>query len=148
MTDINDLSTETVTSSTTASVDRVEGELRAFIRRDVSLYRTRRDNGDASTDPGSLVERMAGASLQEIERVMAELANVRDMLRNEATRVQGELNNYVATSQAAMNSMKIVGDSLVKWKSQTTKFPQAQQRAQNLGRLSNNSQDPGTPLVT
>ena len=147
MTDTNDLHTETVTASTTASVDRVEGELRAFIRRDVSLHRTRRDNVDASTDLGSLVDRMAGASIQEIERVMAELANVRDRLRNEATRLQGELNNYAATSQAAMNSMKIVGDSLVKWKSQTTKFPQAQQRTENPRWLSDNSQDP-KPIVT
>jgi hypothetical protein len=148
MTDINDLHTETVTASTTASVDRVEGELRAFIRRDVSLHRTRRDNGDANIDLGSLVERMAGASIQEIERVIAELAQVRDMLWSEAARLQVELNNYAATSQAAMNSMKIVGDSLVKWKSQTPKLPQAQQRAENPRRLSDNLQDPGPPLVT
>ena len=142
MTDINDLQTEHVTASTTASVDRVEGELRAFIRRDVSLHRTRRDNGDANTDLGSL-ERMAGASVQEIERVIAELANVRDMLRSEATRLQGELNNYAATSQAAMNSMKIVGDSLVKWKSQTPKSSQAQQPAENHRRLPDRGQQPG-----
>ena len=142
MTDINDLHTETVTASTTASVDRVEGELRAFIRRDVSLHRTRRDNGDASTDLGSLVERMAGASIQEIDRVMAELANVRDMLRNEAARLHQDLNKYAATSHAAMNSMKIVGDSLVKWKSQTPRLPQAQQPAES-PQLSDNSQAPG-----
>ena len=135
MTDINDLHTETVTASTTASVDRVEGELRAFIRRDVSLHRTRRDNRDASSALASLVERMAGASIQEIERVIAELANVRNMLRSEATRVQGELNNYAATSQAAMDSMKIVGDGLVKWKSQTPKLSHAQQSAENPRRL-------------
>ena len=146
MTDKNDLQID-ATASTTARVDRVEGELRASIRRDVSLHRSRRDNGDLTSDLSSLVERMAAASIQEIERVMAELANVRDRLRNEATRLQGELNNYAATSQAAMNSMKIVGDSLVKWKSQTTKFPQAQQRTENPRRLSDNSQDP-KPIVT
>ena len=32
---------------------------------------------------------LAGASIQEIERVMAELANAREMLRREATRLQG-----------------------------------------------------------
>jgi len=146
MTDINDLHTETVTASTTASVDRVEGELRAFIRRDVSLHRTRRDNVDASTDLGSLVDRMAGASIQEIERVMAELANVRDMLRSEAFRLQQALNKYAATSEGAMNSMKVIGDNVVKWKSQTTKFPQAQRSAET-PRLSGNSQDPG-PIAT
>ena len=131
MTDINDLHTETVTASTTASVDRVEGELRAFIRRDVSLHRTRRDNGDVGSGLASLVARMAGASIEEIERVIAELANVRDMLQSEGTRLQGELSNYASTSQAAMNSMKIVGDSLVKWKSQVPKLSQAQQPAEN-----------------
>ena len=130
MTDINDLHTETVTASTTASVDRVEGELRTFIRRDVSLHRTRRDN-DTISGLASLVERMAGASIQEIERVIAELANVRDMLQSEGARLQGELSNYASTSQAAMNSMKIVGDSLVKWKSQAPKLSQAQQPAEN-----------------
>ena len=146
MTDINDLHTETVTASTTASVDRVEGELRAFIRQDVSLYRTRKENRDTNTDLGSLVARMAGASIQEIERVIAELANVRDMLRNEAARLQRDLNNYTATSQDAMNSMKVIGDSLVNWKSQTTKLPQAQQPAKS-HRLSDTSQAPG-PIVT
>ena len=135
--------TEQVTASTTASVDRVEGELRAFIRRDVSLQRSRRDNGDANADLGSLVERMTNASVQEIERVTAELANVRDMLRSEAIRLQGELNNYASTCQAAMNSMKIVGDSLVKWKSQTPKLSQAQQPAENPRRFPDNSQNPG-----
>ena len=84
---------------------------------------------------------MAGASIQEIERVMAELAHVRDMLMSEAARLQGEVNNYAATSQAAMNSMKIVGDSLVKWKPQTTQLSQ--------GRFSrglpDNPQKPGEP---
>jgi cell wall assembly regulator SMI1 len=139
MTDINDRHTETVTASTTASVERVEGELRAFIQRDVSLHRTRRDNSDTISGMASLVERMAGASIQEIERVIAELANVRDMLRSEGTRLQGELSNYAATSQAAMDSMKIVGDSLVKWKSQGPKLSHAQQSVENPRRLPDNS---------
>lgn len=137
MTDTNDLHTETVTASTTASVDRVEGELRAFIRRDVSLHRTRRDNGDVGSGLASLVARMAGASIEEIERVIAELANVRDMLRSEATRLQGELNTYAATSQSAVDTMRIVADSLVKWKSQTPKLPQAKQPAEKPRRLPN-----------
>ena len=139
MQDFNDLHTETVTASTTASIDRIEGELRAFIRQDVSLHRTRRDDGDASSGITSLVARMAGASIQEIERVIAELANVRDMLRSEETRLQGELNNYAAMSQAAMDFMKIVGDGLAKWKSQTPKLFQAQQPAENFRWLPDNS---------
>jgi hypothetical protein len=80
---------------------------------------------------------MAGASIEEIERVIAELANVRDMLRSEATRLQGELNTYAATSQSAVDTMRIVADSLVKWKSQTPKLPQAKQPAEKPRRLPN-----------
>jgi hypothetical protein len=51
--------------------------------------------------------------------VMAELANVRDMLRNEGERVQREISGYASLSQTAMTSMKIIGDSLTNWKSQS-----------------------------
>ena len=66
-----------------------------------------------------MIERVSGASVAEIERVMAELANVRDMLRSEGERVQREISGYASLSQAAMTSMKIIGDSLVQWKSQS-----------------------------
>ena len=82
--------------------------------------------GDAGVDNvGSVIERVAKASIGEIDRVMAELANVRDMLRGEGERVQREISGYASLSQTAMTSMKIIGDSLVQWKSQT---PQAAQR--------------------
>jgi hypothetical protein len=136
----SDLHSEQIITSTTASVENVEGELRAFIRRDVSLHRSRRDNGDANADIGSPVERMAAASIHEIERVMAELANVREVLSNEATRVQRDLNNYAATSRDAISSMKVIGDSLLKWKSQTPELPQGGQLAENSG-LSQNSNE-------
>ena len=73
----------------------------------------------------SVIERVARASIGEIDRVMAELANVRDMLRGEGERVQREISGYASLSQTAMTSMKIIGDSLVQWKSQT---PQVAQR--------------------
>ena len=66
-----------------------------------------------------MIERVSSASVGEIERVMAELANVRDMLRGEGERVQREISGYASLSQTAMTSMKIIGDSLVQWKSQT-----------------------------
>jgi hypothetical protein len=50
---------------------------------------------------------------------MTELSAVRDMLRNEGERVQREVSGYASLSQTAMTSMKIIGDSLVQWKSQS-----------------------------
>jgi hypothetical protein len=103
-----------------AAVEQVEGEIRAFVRRDLSVFRRRQEGGDATVDSiGSVIERVSSASVGEIERVMAELANVRDMLRGEGERVQRELSGYASLSQTAMTSMKIIGDSLVQWKSQS-----------------------------
>jgi len=111
-------------AAATAAVEQVEGEIRAFVRRDVSLFRRKQqDGGDAAVESvSSVIERVAGASVTEIERVMAELSRVRDMLRSEGERVQREISGYASLSQAAMTSMKIIGDSLVQWKSQA---PQA-----------------------
>ena len=113
--------TEQTAAAATAAVEQVEGEIRAFVRRDLSLFRRRQqENGDGAVDNiSSVIERVSSASVLEIERVMAELANVRDMLRGEGERVQREISGYASLSQGAMTSMKIIGDSLVQWKSQS-----------------------------
>ncbi len=120
--------TDQAAAAATAAVEQVEGEIRAFVRRDVSVFRRQQaeSGGDAAVDNvSSVIERVSRASIGEIERVMAELANVRDMLRGEGERVQREISGYASLSQTAMTSMKIIGDSLVQWKSQT---PQVAQR--------------------
>jgi hypothetical protein len=48
------------------------------------------------------------------------------MLHNEGDRVRREVSGYASLSQAAMTSMKIIGDSLEQWKSQA---PQQQTAA-------------------
>jgi len=96
----------------------VEGEIREFVRRDVSIFRRNQPEGgeSAADNISSLIQRVSGASIGEIERVIAELTNVRDVLRSEADRVQREISGYASLSQAAMNSMKIIADSLTQWK--------------------------------
>jgi hypothetical protein len=107
-------------AAATAAVEQVEGEIRAFVRRDVSSFRRpRSETGDAAVDNiSSVIERVSGASVAEIDRVIAELSRVREMLRSEAERVQREIAGYANLSQAAMTSMKIIADSVTKWKSQ------------------------------
>jgi hypothetical protein len=104
-----------------AAVEQVEGEIRAFVRRDVSAFRRARpDNADPAVDNiNSVIERVSGASVAEIERVIIELTRVRDLLRSEGERVQREIAGYASLSQAAMTSMKIIADSVTQWKSQT-----------------------------
>ena len=74
-----------------------------------------------ATDPAAenlnaLIRRVAGASMEEIDRVILELQGVRDMLRSEGERVSRELSGYASLSHASMTAMKVIGDSLKQWK--------------------------------
>jgi hypothetical protein len=108
------------TAAATTAVEQVEGEIRAFVRRDMSVFRRpRSESSDAAVDSiSSVIERVSGASVVEIERVISELTLVRDMLRREGDRVQREITGYASLSQTAMTSMKIIADSLAQWKMQ------------------------------
>jgi hypothetical protein len=104
------------TAENTTTTHEVEGEIREFVRRDLSvLRRPRPERSEAADNMNSLIQRVSGASVIEIERVIAELTSVRDMLRSEGERVQREISGYASLSQAAMTSMKIIADSLAQW---------------------------------
>jgi hypothetical protein len=120
--------TDQAIAAATTAVEQVEGEIRAFVRRDVSVFRrTRPETGsDTAVDSiTSVIDRVSGASVTEIERVIAELTTVRDMLRSEGERVQREIAGYASLSQAAMTSMKIIADSMAQWKSQQPRTSQS-----------------------
>ena len=65
----------------------------------------------------SLVQRVAGASVLGIEKLVSELQGLRDLLRREADRVQREMTGSVHLSDAAMKSTTIIADSVSQWKS-------------------------------
>ncbi|HEY1542042.1 MAG TPA: hypothetical protein VGG01_06510 [Xanthobacteraceae bacterium] len=95
-----------------------EGEIREFVRKDVAPWRKRPDPV-AETQPenvSALVQRVAGASLSEIDKVIEELRTMREFLRNEGDRVQREIAGYATVSQAAAASMKIISDSMEQWR--------------------------------
>ena len=113
----------TTDAAAAAVVNEVEGEIREFVRRDVSVFRRQRaeqSGGDPADNINSLIQRVSAQSLLEVERVLNELTNVRDMLRNEAERVQREITGYAALSQNAMTSMKIIAESLGQWQPAAT----------------------------
>jgi hypothetical protein len=106
-----------------SQTNEVEGEIREFVRRDVSVFRrSRQDSGsDAAVENiSSLIQRVSASSVSEIDRVVTELNGVREMLRSEGERVQREITNYASLSQAAMASMKVITDSLAQWSPQNS----------------------------
>src|SRR5271169_4878627 len=100
-----------------AAATAFEGEIREFVRRDVAFLRRQRNESDAAADPtaenlNALIRRVAGASMEEIDRVILELQGVRDMLRSEGERVSSDLAGYASLSHASRTAMKVNGDSL------------------------------------
>jgi hypothetical protein len=100
-------------------VEQVEEAIREFIRQDVTQVR-RMPASDAPTEVvtgvNSLVQRVAGSSLREMQNVIWELENLRDFLQSEGERIQREISNYAQLTQAAMNSTRTIADNMVHWK--------------------------------
>ena len=106
----------------TETPSEFEGEIREFIRRDVSHLR-RPSTGSESSEQAvnnisSLLDRVSGSSVGEIDRLITDLRTVRDFLHSEGERVQREITSYAQLSQVAMTSVKIIAESMSQWKAQ------------------------------
>ncbi len=114
-----------------SAVSEVEAGIRDFVRNDIAYLR-RPMPMNASETPlepssaeatannvNSLIQRVAGTSLSEIENLISELEALRDMLHAEGQRVQREISGYAQLSQAAMKSTRMVSDNVQQWKRTT-----------------------------
>jgi hypothetical protein len=100
------------------TVPNMEGDIREFVRRDVSGYRKLPHVDEyGPTNINMLIERAGGNSLREIDTLIAELQAVRNFLAAEAERMQREVANFTQVSQAATASAKVILDSMTQWKS-------------------------------
>jgi hypothetical protein len=107
-------------------VNQVEAEIRDFVRRDLQGVRRTNDATEAvAGNINSLVQRVAGSTLREIDLLLRELEGLRDLLHSEGERVQREVAGYAQLSQAAMNSTRVIAESMQSWRKQAD----GQQRA-------------------
>jgi hypothetical protein len=104
---------------TSPAETEVEGEIREFVRRDIAALRRQPESESelVANNISSLLQRVSGTSVQEIDRLIAELQSLREMLSIEGARVQREIVQYATLSQSAMQSTKIIAESLAHWKS-------------------------------
>jgi|GraSoiStandDraft_4_1057263.scaffolds.fasta_scaffold94275_4 hypothetical protein len=65
---------------------------------------------------GTLMERVSLNSVQEIDRLIDDLERLKARLASEAERVQREVVGYASLSQSAMQSTKIITESLSHWR--------------------------------
>jgi hypothetical protein len=110
-----------------AAVSEVEAGIRDFVRNDVAYLRRPMavNTTEAPLDPSaeatvnnvnSLIQRVAGTSLSEIENLISELEALRDLLHAEGQRVQREISGYAQLSQAAMKSTRMISENVQQWK--------------------------------
>jgi len=104
----------------TEAPSEFEGDIREFIRRDVAHLRrpATESSEQAVNNINTLLDRVSGSSVSEIDRLITDLRGVRDFLQNEGERVQREIASYAQLSQVAMTSVKIIAESMGQWKAQ------------------------------
>lgn len=111
------------------AVSEVEAGIRDFVRNDIAYLRRPAPGGltgnETALEPNteatvnnvnSLIQRVAGTSLGEIENLIGELESLRDLLHAEGQRVQREISGYAQLSQAAMKSTRMIADNVAQWK--------------------------------
>ena len=111
------------------AASEVEAGIRDFVRNDIAYLRRPTPPGmvggtdvadvgaDAAvTNVNTLIQRVAGTSLAEIENLISELESLRDVLHAEGQRVQREISGYAQLSQAAMKSTRMIADNVAQWK--------------------------------
>ncbi len=97
----------------------LEGEIQQFVRKASSRDSVEMDSEPFGNGVCDTIQRVASTSVAEIDRLIAELTQLRTRLQNEGkrvqseiARVQGNIADYTQTSEAAMQSIKAIDQSL------------------------------------
>ena len=92
-----------------AELDKVNGETREFAPQQKD---SEADGQRVAKDLASLLQRVAGTSVKEIDNLIAEFQALREKLQSEGARVQREIIEYATLNQSALQSTKIISESL------------------------------------
>jgi hypothetical protein len=78
---------------------------------------------DASGHLTSTIQRVSGASLTEIDRLISELQSLRDYLLNEGHRIEQEIAEDTRLNQGAMESTRLITERLLRWRTGSDRGP-------------------------
>lgn len=97
------------------STAEVEHEIRE-LRKASSREPAESGSEIAANSINSVLQRVAGTSVTDIDNLITELSRLRDHLQNEGQRVQHEITNYAQMSQAVLQSIKVMTESVGQFK--------------------------------
>jgi hypothetical protein len=121
---------ETPANTNVDATADIEAGIRNFVRQDFEHHRlpmsastvTAQHAGEQGNSEAtvahvkSLIERLAGTSVKDIESLITELESRRDLLHAEGQRVQREISGYAQLNQAAMKYTRMIADNFAQWK--------------------------------
>src|SRR5215831_5728626 len=102
-------------------IPEIESDIRTYVRRESSRQHVERDQPReqagadgyaAPTNIPELIQRVAGGSVAEIDRLIGELTQLRDHLQREGKRVETEIAAFAQTGTAAASSIKEISQTL------------------------------------
>ena len=83
------------------------------------------DTTSATEHLDMMIRRIAMDSMTEIGRVIRELENISEMLRNESERVSREVSGLASLNQEAAAAKKVIAESLKQWKERPSQNKEA-----------------------
>jgi hypothetical protein len=106
---------------------QIDEALRDFVLQDTAHLRREAENvtrsnlrpenaSEVVANVNSLVQQVAGVSLDQLDDVIVDLRNLRDYLHSEGERVQREISGFLRLNQTAMGSTKLITDNITQWK--------------------------------
>jgi hypothetical protein len=124
----NPMPFEAPENSNARPIPQIDDALREFARLDVSSRRVAENAAPANLSPepessaevvadiNSLVQRVAGVSLDQLDDVIVDLRQLRDFLRSEGERIKREILGYLQLHEIAIGSTKSIIDNVAQWK--------------------------------
>jgi hypothetical protein len=114
-------------SESVKTIPQIDEALRDFVLQDTTHLRRQAENmtrvnlrpesaDQVVADVNSLVQQVAGVSLDQLDDVIVDLRNLRDFLHSEGERVQREISSFLQLNKAAMGSTSLIADNIRNWK--------------------------------
>jgi hypothetical protein len=99
-------------------VEAVEGEIREFVRRDVTGLRPHPESEGmvVADNISSLLQRVSASSVQTIDGLISDLKILRERLHDEGERIRREIVEFASLNQTTMQSTKVIAEGLSHWK--------------------------------
>ena len=113
---------------------QIEEALRESVCQNAGHIRREPDNtSQVVTDVNSLVQRVAGVSLDQLDDAIVDLRQLRDFLHSEGERIQREISGYLQLNHIAIGSTKSIVDNIVQWKKAAHNTAHASERGDFVG---------------